>query len=60
MTPEKLLLIVKIIELVGTYGAPLVIAGINAIQPKEDLTMADIDELELKLKHPLEYMPRPE
>ena len=60
MKPETVLIIVKLIELIGTYGPALVTAGIEAMQTKTELTLADLDELELKLKHPSEYMPRPE
>jgi hypothetical protein len=59
MNPATALLIVRLIELVGTYGPGLVTAGIDALKPKAELTLADLDELELQLKHPSEYMPRP-
>ena len=60
MDPATVMMIVKLVELTATYGPPLVIAGIQAMQPKETLTMEDLDALESRLKHPSEYMPRPE
>jgi hypothetical protein len=59
MNPATALLIVKLIELIRIYGSALVIAGIEALKSKAELTLADLDELELQLKHPSEYMPRP-
>lgn len=59
MDPATALMIVKIIELSATYGPALVSAGIKAMQPKEKLTLEDLDALEARLKHPSEYMPRP-
>ena len=53
-------LILKLVELGMTYGPGIVINAIQAISAqKYALTIADVEELELKLKHPSEYMPRP-
>jgi len=54
------ILIVRLVELALVYGTQAV-SNIVLLWPSDkDITVADLDTLEAQLKHPSDYMPRPE
>jgi len=60
MLPGTALIIVRLVELALTYGPQAVTSIVMAWPSDKEITVADLDALEAQLKHPSEYMPRPE
>lgn len=61
MDPATFMAILKVTELGLTYGVPLVRSTYEALfSGKTNITEEDLDILEASLKHPSEYMPRPD
>lgn len=58
MDPVTASIVLRLVGLGMEYGIPAVM-GIVQSWDKEKITDQDLDELESKLKHPGEYLPRP-